>query len=242
MTSQQVIYEERFRQLARSVTRDSLGYILSTALAMFMPWMLATSAFSLASLIKNIFEWRGLKKLLKQCGMRVKKRIIIKGVVVGAITKFGTWFLCFGHDDIVKMTTKTWSFLGFAGDYIADYTKLEGLRWLQPSTRSLIQLEMLDEERDNISAVHQTSSFFQKPAEYMQKATGTYDTKELGWHAGAGDVGKQVALVGGAQLAAEKTSDLIIEKSYDTGRKAYVQQKPYAKSFRESLKRRFKFW
>lgn len=207
----------RHRQLTRKITRDSLGSVISSSLALFMPWHLFSSGLNITLLYRHIKEFSTLQKYLASIGIKVRKRIIVQGLVEGAAVKMGTTFLLFGHDDLGVVANATDPWLDRTGDWIANQT---GTVIEAPSMQGLV----LDDEihRDGHKIVHVASSVASLPTELVQEYMGLQtaddvaETHKTGWHADSAQVAAQVVVAGSMQAGSEKVLDTVLERPIDT--------------------------
>lgn len=210
--------ERRFRLLACKITRDTLGLTISAALAWKLPHLALSAGFNFKNLVKHSKDLIALKRHLSAYGICIKKKLIIKGILEGAMTKFGTTIVYLGHDDFISMAMEANSFLKHVGDMLARFVKLKG--FLLPES-ALQRLITADSQRTRNAIIHTTTEVAQKPTEGMQRLLGIYETRALGWNAPSGDVAKQVALVGAVEVVAGKAEDLLIEGAYDSAKKSH---------------------
>ncbi|KAI1858718.1 uncharacterized protein JN550_012468 [Neoarthrinium moseri] len=210
---------DRHRQLNRRITRDSLGSFTSSALAIFMPWSLLSVGMNLTNLIRHVHQIRDLQKELASAGIKVQKRVIVQGLIEGAVVKLSTTFLLFGHDDLVLATDFMDDRIAKAGDWIANHSSIIFEAPL-PSTQDII----LEDEVHRMShaIIEEASDLASQPTENTQEILGVSSAQQLheqgissGWEAPVEQVVQQVVLVGAVQAATEKASDKILEHPVD---------------------------
>lgn len=224
--------EQRFRQLARNISRDGIGACISGVLAIKLPWLLASGVYNVANFFKNIALLHRLKRALREAGIRVKKRIIAKGILEGVVTKLASSILTLGHDELITASGQVAGWLKHAGSWISDHvTSLPSSWTFDPSA-----LQTLDDNyRMNHPLIVGTTAVASWPAGEAQKAT--HVDGAAGWNASGGDVAKQVMVVGAVQLGAEKTADYYLEHQYDRAKDSEFYMRK-----RDRVKRWFRSW
>lgn len=225
--------ELKFRQAVRGVTRDSIGGCVTGILAFSLPWMLIPGVYSTWSLCNNVLLLRRLKKVMRDLGIRIKKRLIMKGLLEGLATKTTALFLTFGHDEFITMTSNVSKWLQKAGSFIAERLSMCDVSGINLGMQRIQAWDSDDSMRHGISGETQRYAAF--PVDHAQKltGTGTVAQKQLGWHESGSDVAKQVVIVGGAALVTEKLIDTIFDRAYDY---------PKDLSRRHRIKNRIKSW
>ncbi|KAJ4117568.1 hypothetical protein NW768_010933 [Fusarium equiseti] len=203
----------RMRQLVRGVGRDSLGTCISGILAIKLPHMLVSCIVNIASLCADVLKLHQLKNALRNAGITIKKRVIAKGLMEGAITKFGSTTITLGHDDFTTGAKAVTGWLNDAGSYIANH-------WSSSfSPLNFTSISNWDEEnRMGHSLFKHSTAIANGWTNVAESATDTAQSKSLGWHQEDGDLAKQVVVVGAATGAAMKAADVVLEKPYDEGK------------------------
>ena len=203
----------RMRQLVRGVGRDSLGTVISGILSIKLPHMLVSCGVNIVSLCSNAFKLHKLKTALRNAGITIKKRVIAKGLMEGAITKFGSTAITLGHDDFTTGTKAMTEWFNQAGAYIANHSSAVF------SPLNSLSASIWDNESRMSHGLFQNSTAIANGwTNIAENATGTAQTKSLSWDQQDGDLEKQVVVVGGATAAAMKVADHVLETPYDEGK------------------------
>jgi hypothetical protein len=203
----------RMRQLVRGVGRDSLGTCISGILAIKLPHMLVSCVVNIASLCANVLKLHQLKTALRNAGITIKKRVIAKGLMEGAITKFGSTTITLGHDDFTTGAKAVTEWLNQAGTYIANHSSS-----IFSPLNSMSISNWDQENRMSHSLFEHSTGIANSWTNISETATDTAQTKGLGWHQEDGDLTKQVVVVGAATAVAMKAADVVLEKPYDEGK------------------------
>jgi len=203
----------RMRQLVRGVGRDSLGTCISGILAIKLPHMLVSCGVNIVSLCSNAFKLHQLKTALRNAGITIKKRVIAKGLMEGAITKFGGTTITLGHDDFTTGAKAVTEWLNQAGAYIANHSN-----FLFSPLNSLSISNWDQENRMSHRLFEHSTGIANSWTNISENATETAQTKSLGWDQEDGDLAKQVVVVGAATGVAMKAADVVLEKPYDEGK------------------------
>ncbi|KAF4959768.1 hypothetical protein FSARC_10645 [Fusarium sarcochroum] len=200
------------RQLSRNITRDGLSTVISGILACTMPWLLLPGILNVASFVKNISVLHHLKKTMRDVGMRVKKRVIAKGMIEGALIKFASTVITLGHEDLVTVTGAVSSWLNHVGAYIADHLSCSFLPSLHFNPQPVIDWDST--HRMSHHALQHTTKIAGWPTDLAQGLTNTDHQKSLGWRENSGDLAKQVLVVGSVEAAWGKVTDIVLEDPY----------------------------
>lgn len=200
----------RMRQLVRGVGRDSIGTLISGILSIKLPHMLVSCGVNIVSLCSNAFKLHELKTALRNAGITIKKRVIAKGLMEGAITKFGSTAITLGHDDFTTGTKAVTEWLNQAGSYIANHSSS-----LFSPLNSMSASAWDQENRMDHSLFEHSTAIANGWTNAAENATDTAQTKSLGWDQEDGDLAKQIVVVGAATGAAMKVADHVLEKPYD---------------------------
>ncbi|KAJ4005602.1 hypothetical protein NW752_002437 [Fusarium irregulare] len=178
-----------------------------------MPHMLLFCGFNIVSLCSNAFKLHELKNALRNAGITIKKRVIAKGLMEGAITKFGSTAITLGQDDFATGSKAVTEWFNQAGAYIANHTNSVF------SPLNSLSASIWDKENRMDHSLFQNSTAIANGwTNIAENVTGTDQTKSLGWDQEDEDLAKQVVVVGGATAAAMKVADHVLETPYDEGK------------------------
>ncbi|KAL2669939.1 hypothetical protein Neosp_015105 [[Neocosmospora] mangrovei] len=205
--------ELRCRQLSRDITRDGLGTCISGILAFKLPWLLLSGVYNITNFIHNIHMLRELKRAMRRAGIRVKKRIIAKGMFEGALTKLGSSIITFGHDDLADGAGIVASWLQHAGSYIAEHSSIS-----LPTSWAFNPQPVVDWDcahRMSHQTIKGTTTIAGWPTDKALELTQTERPKSPGWHENDRTLAKQALIVGSVQVANDKVVDFVLEKRYD---------------------------
>ncbi|KAH9908221.1 hypothetical protein F4778DRAFT_798201 [Xylariomycetidae sp. FL2044] len=235
----------RHRQLTRRITRDSLGSVISSTLALFMPWHLLSAGVNVSLLYRHAGQFSRLQSELEARGVRVPKRLLFQGLIEGAAVKLGTTVLLFGHDDLGVVANATDGWMDRAGDWIAeqiasgsgsgsgvaegageagaavvDMPALQSaIDDMMPSLQGLVEDDAL--HRVDGEFISATSALASAPTDSAQEALGLATADDVagagttGWHGAPDQIAQQVLAVGAVQLGTEKLLDTALEEPVD---------------------------
>ncbi|EEY22805.1 conserved hypothetical protein [Verticillium alfalfae VaMs.102] len=217
--------EKQYRQLARNISRSGLGVFISGILSIKLPWLLMSGVYNACDLARNIKLLRDLKRALKSAGIRIKKRIIARGLIEGAATKLMTTVLTLGHDEVGAGSMAVASWLRHAGSFMAEHATI--FSFSSPiSTCSVLDWD--SEHRLNHSLLENTTDIASRPVSVTQEVLGLDGGAASGepagkecvedehqWEESGAVVAEQVLIVGAVQLGTEKLIDVVLEKPYD---------------------------
>ncbi|KAF5567592.1 cytochrome p450 [Fusarium phyllophilum] len=189
----------QFRQLSRNITREGLGAFISGILACKLPWLLLSGIYNIANFVHYINIFRQLKKAARGFGIRIKKRIIAKGMLEGALTKLGSSIITLGHDDLVTATGAVSSWIKHAGLYIADHLSVSMPASWTFNPQHIINWDSVHRMSHHI--LQHTTEIANWATDQTQQLAGIDQQKSLGWKEDGGDLAKQVYAAGSVQLA-----------------------------------------
>ncbi|TLD14653.1 hypothetical protein PspLS_11074 [Pyricularia sp. CBS 133598] len=214
--------QHQLRKISRGLSRDVFGTFISTAMALFMPWLCGSAVFSFTGLVSKVFKLRKLVKDMKAKGFAITKTGIFKGVIEGAALKLFTTIITFGHDDLGAATLHFMKSLKEGVDWLKDLAPVKVPLNIQ-ALSAAAKVEKLDNDyRMANSSIKEISEQVSKPVEKTQGLLDLDTAKTMaspgtghGWHADSTKVVEQVVVAGAVQVATEKIVDTVTEKPYD---------------------------